>query len=85
MVLTSVTRPAAGARNDGRAGPRAGLLRRRRQPRQFLIVGDGVAFAHQHLGNLRAFLVDADHGFPARHDEAGDPDQIGETGVGGSW
>ncbi len=37
----------------------------------------------QHLGDPGAFLVDADHRFPARHDEAGDPDQIGEADVGG--
>ena len=84
MVLTSVTRPAAGARSESAPVRLAGaLLRRRRQPRQFLIVGDHVAFADQDLGDLGAFLVDADHRFAARHDEAGDPHHVGEAGVGG--
>ena len=61
----------------------AGLRRRRRQPGQFLIIGDHVAFTDQQIGNLGAFLVDADNRFPARHDKSGDPHQVGETGIGG--
>ncbi len=88
-VLTSVTRPAAGARSVVGTAARAsgallaGLRRRRGQARQFLIFGDHVAFADQHLGDLGAFLVDTDHGFAARHDEAGDAHHVGEAGVGG--
>ncbi len=72
MVLTSVTRPAAGARSDVGPGgrPLAGLRRRRRQPGQFLIVGDHVAFADQDIGDLGSFLIDPDHRFPARHDNS---------------
>ena len=58
------------------------LLRRRAQPREFLVVGDHVALADEQVGDLGAFLIGADHGFPARHDEAGDPHQVGETGIG---
>ena len=87
MVLTSVISPAAGARSDVGAAAAAGggsrLLGRRRQPRQFLIVGDHFAFADQQIGNLGTLLVDPDHRFPARHDKSGDPHQIGETGIGG--
>ena len=60
-----------------------GLLRRRAQPGQFLIVGDGVALADEEIGDLGAFLVGADHGLAARHDEAGDAHQVGEAGIGG--
>ena len=75
MVLTWVTRPAAGARSEigaGRPRSAAGLRRRRRQPRQFLIFGDHLAFAHQQIGDLGALLIDPDHRFPARHDKSGD-------------
>ena len=86
-VLTSVTRPAAGARSEigpGRAAAGAPrLLRRRGQPRQFLIVGDDVAFADEEIGDLRSLLVDADRGLAARHDKAGDPHHVGEAGIGG--
>src|ERR1700704_1357782 len=86
-VLTSVTRPAAGARSDVGPGRPAGAPRRRRrlrrlcQPRQFLIFGDGVAFADQQVGDPRSLLIDADLRFTARHDEAGDPDHVGEAGI----
>src|ERR1700675_1598107 len=75
MVLTSVTSPAAGARSEVGAAPRpagggARRLGRRRQPRQFLIVGDHFAFADQQIGNLGTLLVDPDHRFPARLDKS---------------
>ena len=64
-VLTSVTRPAAGARNESvrRRPPGApGLLRRRSEARQFLIFGDRVAFADQQVGDPGALLVDTNLG-----------------------
>ena len=89
MVLTWVTRPAAGARSEvceaGLAPPlgAARLRRRRGQPRQLLVVGDHLAFADQHIGDLGSLLIDPDHRFAARHDKSGDPHQVGEAGIGG--
>ncbi len=87
MVLTSVTRPAAGARSDvGAWSPAAGgtgLCRRRRQPGQFLVVGDHVAFADQDIGDPGSLLIDPDHRFLAWHYKAGNPHHVGEAGIGG--
>ena len=84
MVLTSVTRPAAGARSDiGAGGRRAGLR------------GGGVSRASSWLSvtvspsrtrrsvTLKSFLIDPDHRLAARHDESGYPHHVGEAGVGG--
>ena len=76
------------AQRGRRGGPRTAawrsrLRRWRGQPRQFLIVGDGLAFADQQIGDLGSFLIDADHRFAARHDESGDPHEVGEAGIGG--
>jgi hypothetical protein len=64
-----------------RAAP-AGL-RRRAETREFLVIGDGIAFANEEIGDLGAFLVGADDRLPARHDESGHAHQIGEAGIGG--
>ncbi|MGY4474896.1 hypothetical protein ACVILL_002310 [Bradyrhizobium sp. USDA 3364] len=59
-----------------------GLLRRRGQPRQFLVLGHGVTLADQHVDDLGAVLIDIHLRLAARHDEAGDADHVGEAGIG---
>src|SRR5487761_2718220 len=39
--------------------------------------------AIRNIGNPGSLLIDPDHRFPARHDKAGDPYQVGEAGIGG--
>ena len=61
----------------------SGLLRRRAETNQFLIVGYRVAFAREQIGDLRTFLLGNDDGLAARHYKTGDADLIGEAGIGG--
>ncbi|MGY4456295.1 hypothetical protein ACVWYI_000255 [Bradyrhizobium sp. LB13.1] len=67
-----------------RAGPLrlARDLGRGRQARQLLIVGDQRAFGDEEVGDPGSLLIGDDHGFAARHEEAGHPDQVGEAGIG---
>ncbi len=87
MVRTSVTRPPRGRFQRDRAGPAllllSGLLRRRAEPGQFLVFGHGIALADEEISDLGAFLVGADDGLAARHDEAGHAHLVGEAGIGG--
>ena len=89
-------RPAAGARSDTMPGGGAacrlrvllrslrGLCRCRRaaETHQLLILRDLIAVAHQHLADAKAFLLDRDDGFAARHQKSGHPHHVGEAGIG---